>query len=153
MSRERTMWEGKLEDGTTLVVTESFGRIVDGSETVKEWPWVNYASGEWEGEAGTFEATAIADDVDDLILEFGPQTDISVGLVISDRIESSIVYQETALVTDAGWVRVFVRRNPDGTMFTQSLGFNIDDADPATVEKVVLELEYAVREAVGMPID
>lgn len=153
MKSERTLWSGALADGRTVVVTENFGRIVDGSETVAEWAWVNYASGEWDGEAGRFDALAIADDVDDLTLDFGAQTDLGIGLILSDRIEASIVYHETALVTDVGWVRVFVRRNPDGTMFTQALGFNIENADPTKVERVVNELEIAVREAVGMRVN
>lgn len=153
MKPERTLWQGSLENGHTLVVTKNFGRILDGDKKISEWAWVNYASGTWEGEDGLFVAQAITDDVEDLHLQFAKEADLSIGLVLSDRIESSIVYQETALVGDAGWVRVFVRRNPDGSLFTQSLGFGIDDVDPAELEKVVLELETAVREAVGLPID
>lgn len=153
MKSERTLWSGELADGRTVIVTEHFGRIVDGSQTVAEWPWVNYASGEWDGEAGRFDALAIADDVEDLTLDFGPQPDLDIGLILSDRIEASIVYHETALVTDVGWVRVFVRRNPDGSMFTQALGYNIDDAEPEKVEQVVNELEVAVRETVGMRVN
>ncbi|WP_147599402.1 hypothetical protein [Flaviflexus massiliensis] len=153
MKSERRLWSGELADGRTVVVTEHFGRIVDGSQIVTEWPWVNYASGEWDGEAGRFDALAIADDVEDLTLDFGPQSDLDIGLILSDRIEASIVYHETALVTDVGWVRVFVRRNPDGSMFTQALGYNIDDAEPEKVEQVVNELEVAVRETVGMRVN
>ena len=152
MKRERTLWQGTLGNGHSLVVTKSFGWILDGDTKVKEWAWVNYASGTWEGEEGLFSAQAIADDVEDLHLQFPTESDLSIGLVLSDRIESSIVYQETAAVGEAGWVRVFVRRNPDGTMFTQSLGFNVDAVDRAELERIVLELETSVREAVGMPI-
>ncbi|WP_182173968.1 hypothetical protein [Flaviflexus equikiangi] len=148
---ERTLWQGSLENGDTLIVTQNFGRIMSGSSTVHEWAWVNYASGSWNGEEGTFIAAAITDDVDDLRLQFNRESDLSIGLVLSDRIESSIVHQETALVGDASWVRVFVRRNPDGTMFTQSLGFDIDNVNPAYLQAVVLELEATVREAVGLP--
>lgn len=152
MKRERTLWQSTLDNGHSLVVTKNFGWILDGDAKVAEWAWVNYASGTWDGEGGLFTAQAISDDVDDLYLQFPKESDLSIGLVLSDRIESSIVYQETAAVGDAGWVRVFVRRNPDGTMFTQSLGFNVDDVDRNELETVVLELESSVREAVGMPL-
>lgn len=151
MKAERTLWQGKLATGETLVITRNFGRIMSGSEKLREWAWVNYASGNWDGEQGLYVATAIADDVEDLHLQFAKASDLGIGLVISDRIESSIVYQESALVGDAGWIRVFVRRNPDGTLFTQSLGFGIDHVDPQYLEKVVHELEVTVREAVGLP--
>lgn len=151
MKPERTLWQGALADGTTLVVTRNFGRIMDNADTVREWAWVNYASGRWDGEEGLFVATAISDDVEDLHLQFAKEADLGIGLVISDRIESSIVYQETALIGDAAWVRVFVRRNPDGTLFTQSLGFGIDHIDPEYLEKVVYDLEQTARGAVGMP--
>ena len=151
MKRERSLWKGTLANGDTLIVTRNTGRIMSGNDTVEEWAWVNYASGHWDGEEGLYVATAITDDVDDLHLQFPKASDLNIGLVISERIESSIVYQETALLGGAGWVRVFVRRNPDDTLFTQSLGFSIDHVDPEALEKVVHELEITVREAVGMP--
>ncbi len=150
---ERTIWSGNLVGGQTLMVTENTGRVEQDGTTVSEWAWVNYASGDWDGEKGTFDAVSIDGETEDLHLSFGRDTDLEVALILSDRIEASIVYQETALVTDAGWVRVFVRKNPDGSMFTQALGFNIDGAAPEKVEAVVNELEEAVREAVGMPIN
>lgn len=140
-----------LEDGTFFAVLTHEAIRVSEEGILDHWTWSQFASGEWDGEQRHFHATAIAEEHEDLDLVFGDEADPHIPLIISDRIESSIVYHETAFVTETGWVRVMVRRNPDGTLFTQTLGFGVDTVDPRQVTEVATALEKSVREATGMP--
>lgn len=133
-----------------LVVRATTGDIVSETGTLRTFAWSQFASGTWDGEERTFIADAIDVDIESLNLAFTEDVDPRIGLILSDRIESSIVHTETARVGQAGFVRTLVRRDVDGSLFTQTIGVGVEGADPATVASIATELESSAREAVGM---
>lgn len=137
----------RLADGRILAIFPDSGMIV-GEGIVSEWLWANFTHGTWEGEERRFWADGVGDHPN-LDLVFIEDCQPTIGIIISDRIDSSIVYSETVSL-GGGWMRAYLRRNPDGSLFTQTMGSGLDGLNPAVIDQVAAELEASVREAAGV---
>lgn len=133
-----------LADGTYLAIYEHTGMIVGG----RTWLWTDVTNGNWDGETRRFEAAAV-DGGEGLDLTFGEDSDPRIAITIADRIDSSIVYSETVTL-GRGWLRAYLRTNPDGTYFTQTVGADLEDVRPEVLDAVASDLEASVKEAAGL---
>ena len=141
----------RLVGGEVLAIYPHTGAILAGGEVQQRWAWSDYLSGSWDGEESVFSAQAIDPTLPDLQLEFAEEDNGDIAIIVADRIESSIVHTETADLAD-GIVRVLVRRNPDGSCFTQTVT-TASESSVRTGISVIDELETSVRMAVGLPIN
>lgn len=70
--------------------------------------------------------------------------------IVHERVQSSVVHSELVDVPNGGVVRVVLRRDADGELFTQVIGpATVDLDDPATAHAVDAA-ELRVREAAGL---
>ena len=71
---------------------------------------------------------------------------------LRERVQSSVVHAETVRVVDGTQVRVALRRDEDGRLFSQVIGEGrVNLADPV-VAAVVNAAEARVRSAAGLPL-
>lgn len=133
-----------------LVVTENSGMILGASAPERVWSWNDFLSGTWSRAENTFTARGI--DTEDLVLEFDSEVDPVIGVILADRIDSSIVFEQSAPVASAGWLRVLVRRNPDGSLYTQTIAVDAELLSEDELHELATDLETQARSAVGLPI-
>ncbi|GGB92185.1 hypothetical protein [Cellulomonas carbonis] len=70
--------------------------------------------------------------------------------VLHERVQSSVVHHEQVALPGRRTVRVVLRRDADGRLFTQVIGTgHVDLTDPSTA-RAVDEAEARVREAAGL---
>ena len=74
--------------------------------------------------------------------------DERIALVVRERIEHSIVFQEHADLPSGLSARGLVRRDADGSLFTQIV---IDGQPDARDEADLDRLDASIRDVVGMP--
>ncbi|MDO5723523.1 MAG: hypothetical protein Q4P33_03855 [Flaviflexus sp.] len=133
-----------------LVVTENSGLILGVEAPERVWAWTDFLSGTWSREDNTFTARGI--DTEDLVLSFTDEVDPVIGVILADRIDSSIVFEQSAPLGQTGWLRVFVRRNPDGTLYTQTVVAGGEGVPEAELHRLAESLEAEARSTAGMPI-
>jgi hypothetical protein len=106
------------------------GALDPAARTLTVW-WVS----------GARRALALPDDAD--ALRFSRQ--------FRDRVQQSVVHAVAVALPGGGHAQVALRRDPDGALFTQTLGDDaVDPADPA-VAAALSRAEASVREAAGLP--
>jgi len=66
-----------------------------------------------------------------------------------DRVQQSVVHALNVALPGGGQARVALRRDVDGSLFTQTLG-SVADADDPAVAAALAKAEAAVREAAGL---
>ncbi len=70
--------------------------------------------------------------------------------VFRDRVQQSVVHAVTVPLPGGGTARVALRRGPDGSLFTQSVGDGSTDLSDPQVVAALVKAEAAVREAAGL---
>ena len=68
-----------------------------------------------------------------------------------DRVQQSVVHAVTVTLPGGGRAQVALRRDPEGALFTQTLGDGAVDATDPEVAAALAKAEAAVREAAGLP--
>lgn len=138
-----------LSEERYLVVTKNSGLILGEEAPERVWSWTDFLSGTWSQEENTFTARGI--DTEDLVLSFREEVDPVIGVILADRIDSSIVFEHSAPIGQAGWLRVLVRRNPDDSLYTQTIVVGGKEMPEGELHNLAERLEAEARSAVGMP--
>jgi hypothetical protein len=131
-------------DGDCVVATRSgLHTRLDGQVLVRAWTDVDSAA--LDAETGELEVRWV-DGTPPVRFEPGQ----ALGRVVHERVQNSVVLAETVPVRGDRALRVAVRRDQDGTLFTQVVGNGrVDLSDPA-VAGAVDAAEARLREAAGL---
>jgi len=132
-------------EGWAVATRSGLHVLLDGSATSHRWTDVDGAS--LDGETGHL-TVRFVDGTAPLLLELDDRTRLP--RTVHDRVQSSVVLAETVSVRGDAHVRVALRRDADGALFTQVIGNGrVDLADPS-VAAAVDAAEARVREAAGL---
>jgi hypothetical protein len=71
----------------------------------------------------------------------------SLALIIRERVEYSIVFQQQAQLPSGAVARGLVRRGPDETLFTEVI---VDGPTIAQDEATIVRLEASLRDVTGL---
>lgn len=143
---ETPLTTAMLPDDGWAVATRSGLHVLAGDAvTSRRWTDVDGAS--LDGETGHL-TVRFVDGTPPLVLELDDRTQLP--RTVHDRVQSSVVLAETISVRGDARVRVALRRDAAGALFTQVIGNGrVDLADP-DVAAAVDAAEARVREAAGL---
>lgn len=141
-----------LTDGTHAVASAAALVLVDDSGIVQrvEWHEIDHASFDAERRTLTVRFTDGAREPLELVTA-GPRG-ADVITAVRERVEASVIHQEQTMVADGTRVRVALRRDGDGRVFTQvtTLGSpTLTERDMARIE----DLTRRVRATIGLTED
>lgn len=118
----------------------------DGSYTPIEWS--DFATGVWDAESHTLTLSFIDPSLAPLVLDLDADYSVQFLTVLRERIDASIVHQVVRYSSAGAKMFGQVRRNADGTLFTQVY------LDPTQAQLASLAemsaLEAELRDAVGL---
>lgn len=139
----------ELPDGWAAATTTELH--VARADQTRRWPWAQVDRGRLDAE--TEELTIHLVSGEEQVLPLGAGRGAArFAVVFRERVQSSVVHVVEVTVPGAGIVRVAVRRDTDGTLFTQVMGpGNVDLSQPHIAE-LVDEAERQARESVGLKI-
>jgi len=128
------------------VFPERLAVVMDGQ--VEDRRWHEFEAAAWTDATRTLSASFVDDRVAPLHLVVAEGEDERIALVVRERIEHSIVFQEHADLPSGLSARGLVRRDADGSLFTQIV---IDGQPDARDEADLDRLDASIRDVVGMP--
>jgi hypothetical protein len=145
---DRVVAWAELADGWAVASRRALHIAPDG-EPVRRRPWSDVDRASLDPETSTLTVEWVEGPPDHLRLaDDGPQPFPGA---LRERVQSSVVHSETVTVRGSRRVRVAVRRDEEGGLFTQIIGDSgLDLTDPA-VAAVVDAAEARVRDAAGLP--
>ena len=140
-----------LADGGWALASRRALHLLASDETAPDaaTPWCDVDRGSLDPAARTLtvwwvsgarRALALPDDAD--ALRFSRE--------FRDRVQQSVVHAVTVTLPGGGHAQVALRRDPDGALFTQTLGDDAVDPDDPAVAAALARAEAAVREAAGL---
>ncbi|SED99755.1 hypothetical protein [Ruania alba] len=138
-----------LPDGGHAVLT-SDTVIVGSAETVTvDRPWSDVDTAAWSSETGHVTVTWV-DGSEPTTLSVGDDAAVSDFVyALKERVDHSLVLLETVQITGGGYLRGAIRRNPDGSLFSQVTISGVR-RPPADVDARAAALETRIRAAVGL---
>ena len=128
------------------VFAERLAVVMDGQ--VEDRRWHEFEAAAWTDATRTLSASFVDDRVAPLRLVVAEGEDERIALVVRERIEHSLVFQEHADLPSGLSARGLVRRDADGSLFTQIV---IDGQPDARDEADLDRLDASIRDVVGMP--
>ncbi|UFU01719.1 hypothetical protein LQF12_09290 [Ruania suaedae] len=145
----RVLGSTDLAGGGGVVVT-TVGLLTWGEEGVEvDRPWSEVDAAGWDSEAGTIIVTWV-DGAPATSLDVGEGTGVrELAYTIKERVDHSLVVLETVSLPGGGHLRGAVRRNADGSLFSQVTISGVR-RPPADVQERAAALEERVRAAVGL---
>jgi hypothetical protein len=133
------------DDGWAVATRSGLHVLVGQTATSRRWTDVDGAS--LDGETGHL-TVRFVDGTPPLVLELDDRTHLP--RTVHDRVQSSVVLTETVSVPGDTHVRVTLRRDADGRLFTQVVGNGRVDLTNPAVAAAVDAAEARVREAAGL---
>ena len=146
-ARDALLAAAALADGS-YAATSRFALHLVGDSAVTSWPWTDIDRASLDPETSTITVTLVTGDV--LALELTSERNRSFAQTLRERVQNSVVGSSSLELTSGEIVRVAVRRDPEGELFSQVIApGTVDLSDPATAT-VVDDLESRVRQAAGL---
>jgi hypothetical protein len=134
-------------DGWAAVSAQALHLVHDGQ--VRRWIWSQIDSGRLDPETNRLTIGLVSGEEQTLEL-IRSRHARPFATAFRERVQSSVVHVVEVPVPSSGIVRVAVRRDDRGSLFTQVIGpSSIDLADPAVAE-LIRAGEVRAREAVGL---
>jgi hypothetical protein len=140
----------RLADGGWAVASRRALHLLADDEAAPDaaTPWCDVDRGSMDPTTNTLTVWWVSGARRALVL---PDDAASFARTFRDRVQQSVVHAVTVAVPGGGEARVALRRDPDGGLFTQTLGdARVDPSDPR-VAAALAKAEAAVREAAGLP--
>ena len=134
-----------LADGDWAVATRSgLHLLLGGAALSRRWTDVDGAALDAEGvlEVRWVDGTAP--------VRLNPPARSRLPRVVHERVQSSVVLAEQVPVPGDRRLRVALRKDPDGSLFTQVIGNGQVDLDDPQVARSVDEAEARIRDAAGL---
>ena len=138
-----------LVDGRWVVTTRLALHVVGPDGTVRA-PWADVDRGSLDAATGTLTVHWVNGAASDLVL--GPDSDAwDLTQSFRERVQQSVVHVEHVTLPGTGErVRVALRRDEDGALFTQVIGpGDVDLTDPGVAHELALA-ERRVRSEAGL---
>ncbi|TRW46882.1 hypothetical protein [Georgenia yuyongxinii] len=145
-----TLAVAELTDGGWAVVSTGALLIADASGIRGRHPWHTVQHGRWDGALHQFTVTWVDGAQRPLALTTATDEVESFATALRERVQSSVVHTETAQTTTGALVRAQIRRDEDGSLFSQltAQGELVGDDDE---RRLIDALERRARAAVGLP--
>jgi len=119
---------------------------------MKRRPWADVDRASLDPETATITVVWVDGRIQELKLRENDTKRPAFARSLRERVQSSIVHTETVPIRGGGEVRVALRRDETGALFSQVTGKGrVDLADPA-VAALVDAAEARVRGAAGLPL-
>lgn len=149
---ERVLASGRLTDGWAVATTRGLA-VVPGGDAGAGDPlrraWTDVSTGRLDPDAETLTVEWV-DGAAPTVLHLADARDLRFPAAFRQCVDSSVVHSEAVTLADRLVVRVVLRRDGDGGLFTQVMGpGTVDLTDPATADAVDAA-EARVREAAGL---
>lgn len=138
----------ELADRRWAVASRRALHVVDGDE-VRRWAWAQIDRGALDAETGTL-TVHLVNGTHQVLRLLNSRSSRPFATTFRERVQSSVVCSRTVTVPGGGAVHVTVRRDEDGSLFTQVIGPGTIDLSDPKVAEVVDEAEAQVRESVGL---
>lgn len=148
---ERVLAAGRLTEGWAVATTHGLAVVPAGPGEVDavRRPWTDVSTGRLDPDAETLTVEWV-DGAAPTVLHLADARSLRFPAALRQCVDSSVVHSERVTLADRTVVRVALRREGDGRLFTQVMGpGTVDLADPATAAAVD-EAEARVREAAGL---
>lgn len=136
-----------LEDDSYAAASRfALHRIADGQVTT--WPWTDVDRAALDPETLTITVHLVTGQT--VLLPLASERHRTFAQTLRERVQNSVVHSAAKELPDGTIVRVAVRRDPGGELFSQVIApGHVDLSDPAT-NAVVDDLEERVRQAAGL---
>jgi len=145
---ERVLATGRLDDGWAVATSHGL-TVVGSSGTRLRRGWTDVSTGRLDPDAQTL-TVEWADAGAPTVLHLADARSLGFPAAFRQCVDSSVVHSERVTLEDRTLVRVTLRRDGEGRLFTQVMGpGTVDLADPATAAAVDAA-EARVREAAGL---
>ncbi len=145
---ERVLAAGRLTDGWAVATSRGLA-VVRGAGVEVRRPWADVSAGRLDPEAETLTVEWV-DAAEPTVLHLADARDLGFPAAFRQSVDSSVVHSERVTLADRTVVRVALRRDGEGRLFTQVMGpGTVDLTDPATADAVDAA-EARVREAAGL---
>ena len=140
----------ELSDGRWAVASRSALHLVGPDGPAARHPWSDVDHGSLDPETRTMTLRWVWGTSEQLVFAEVPGSN-AFSQTFRERVQQSVVHAAAVVLPRGQRARVVLRRDEDGTLFTQVLGdATIDLSDPA-VAAAVDAAEDVVRDAVGLP--
>ncbi len=140
----------ELADGRWAVASRRALHLLGPEGTAVRHPWSDADHGSLDPATRTMSLRWVWGDTERLTFAEVPGS-FAFSQTFRERVQQSVVHAVSVTLPDGRRARVVLRRDEDGTLFTQVLGdSSIDLTDPA-VAAVVDAAEDEVRDAAGLP--
>lgn len=136
-----------LDDGSYAAASRfALHRIADGRVTT--WVWTDVDRAALDPETSTITVNLVTGAT--VALPLASERNRTFAQTLRERVQNSVVHSAAKELPSGMIVRVAVRRDPSGELFSQVIApGRVDLSDPAT-SAVVDDLEERVRQAAGL---
>jgi hypothetical protein len=140
----------ELADGRWAVATRRALHLLAPDGPVVRHPWADVDHGSLDAATRTMTLRWVSGESEQLIFAEVPGS-YAFSQTFRERVQQSVVHATSVTLPGDHRVRVVLRRDEDGQLFTQVLGeATVDLTDPA-VAAILDAAEDEVRDAVGLP--
>lgn len=147
--RARVLIVRRLADDTWAVVTTDRLLVLDEERAVLNRPWAEVDRATMDSDTEELSVTWVDGSPPD-VLPVGEESGISdFTFAVKERVDNSLVHLELDQLPGGGVLRGAIRRNPDGSLFSQVTVSGARRA-PADLEARAAKLEARVRGVVGL---
>ena len=148
-SGARVLAVRRLGDGSWAVVTTERFLVLEEDHTVLDRPWAEVDRATMDSDTEELAVTWVDGSPPD-VLAVGESPGISdFTFAVKERVDNSLVHLELEQLPSGGVLRGAIRRNPDGSLFSQ-VSISGARRAPADLEARATELEARVRSVVGL---
>ncbi len=145
---ERVRAAGRLTDGWAVATSHGLAVVRPEGAGVRR-PWTDVSTGRLDPDAETLTVEWV-DAATPTVLHLADARSLGFPAAFRQCVDSSVVHSERVVLGDGTVVRVALRRDGDGGLFTQVMGpGTVDLTEPATAAAVDAA-EARVREAAGL---
>ncbi len=147
--RDQPLAAAELTDGSWAVVAAGALVVVGAGGVQDRHPWHEVEHGSWDGDAREFTVTWVDGRVSPLVLTTADDEVADFTAVLRERVQSSVVHTESMDTPGGAFVRVNIRRDEAGQLFSQLTAQGALRGDAAERE-LIDDLERRARAAVGL---
>lgn len=148
---DRILASALLDDDRWLIATRTSLVLVDDTDAVRlRRPWCEVDRASFDPGSATSTVTWV-DDAEPLTARLRDLKRLDIVRTIRERVESSVIVSRTIPVARGAGIRVAVRRDGTGALFSQVIADPGVDLDDPAVAAEVDEVEADIRSASGLP--
>ncbi|WP_157612356.1 hypothetical protein [Ruania albidiflava] len=139
----------ELTDGHWAVATAERVLVLEAEKSLVDRPWAEVDRATMDSDTEELTVTWV-DGAEPTVLPVGDQPGVAdFTFAVKERVDNSLVHVETEELPGGGVLRGAIRRNPDGSLFSQ---VTISGArrTPTDIDRRAADLETRIRGVVGL---